>query len=680
MDPLIAVDPLFAMNMATFLNIFWVAFGLTWVIIFHEFGHFAVAKLCDVQVERFSIGFGPILLRYKKGETEYALSVIPFGGYVKMLGQDDADPSQMSAEEIAEDPRSYSAKTVLQRMGIISAGVIMNVVTGLLFFASGFALGVEEPDAIIGQVEIGLPAWQAGVEVGDRFTKVNGREIEVFSDVSRAVALSAVDTLVVEGVHRDGKPFKFNIQTDGKSTRPQIGVSETVGMHLIDPGKAEIPVTIPGSSAATADQEFEAGDTIVRIDDVEVSTFPQLQDLLARKRAETLEFHVQRKGTTDVVAIKLKPRRFRTLGLWMGIGKVTAIKDNSPAANQGLKEGDKIAKVDGLEVGTQINPLRLPNYFADKHGQDVEVVVQRPVKGGEPQELTLKLTPLDRPGWIEKPDEGQSVSVPALGVAFQLTSTVLNVVADSPVAGKIKVEERIQKMELILPKGAPSDGYGDKPIVIEFDKKREGDDKETIHNWAYAFWSMQRIPMRSVKLHVSSPGEGGTGKPRVVTLQPKPIDDEWYLPTRGVRLARLMKKRKAESVTAALSMGLTHTKNNMTDIYLTLRSLFGGRISVKELHGPIGIATVAYRVASRGFADLLLFLGFLSVNLAVINFLPIPVLDGGHMVFLIWEGVTRKKPSERVLIAATYAGMAVVLGLMVLVLYLDIFVHWLPGQ
>jgi len=71
----------------------------------------------------------------------------------------------------------------------------------------------------------------------------------------------------------------------------------------------------------------------------------------------------------------------------------------------------------------------------------------------------------------------------------------------------------------------------------------------------------------------------------------------------------------------------------------------------------------------------LLFLGFLSVNLAVLNFLPIPVLDGGHMVFLIWEGVTRRRPSERVLIAATYCGMAFVLGLMVFVIYLDIFVH-----
>ena len=218
--------------------------------------------------------------------------------------------------------------------------------------------------------------------------------------------------------------------------------------------------------------------------------------------------------------------------------------------------------------------------------------------------------------------------------------------------------------------------YGDEPIVIEFDKTNE--DKETIHNWAYAFWKMQSVHTRNVKLHVQSPGEGDTGKVRVIELKPRPVNEDWFLPTRGFMLTPLMNPRKADGVADALGMGVTHTKNNMTDIYLTLRSLFGGRISVKELHGPIGIATVAYHVASRGFPDLLLFLGFLSVNLAVINFLPIPVLDGGHMVFLIWEGVTRKKPSERVLIAATYAGMAVILGLMVLVLYLDLFVHRLP--
>ena len=86
------------------LSWLWVAIGLGLVIFFHELGHFAVAKWCGVFVERFSLGFGPILWSFKKGGTEYALSAIPFGGYVKMLGQDDMDPSQLSSEEIAEDP------------------------------------------------------------------------------------------------------------------------------------------------------------------------------------------------------------------------------------------------------------------------------------------------------------------------------------------------------------------------------------------------------------------------------------------------------------------------------------------------------------------------------------------------------------------------------------------------
>ena len=124
-------------------SVLYVAAGIGLVIFFHELGHFAVAKWCNVSVERFSIGFGPVIWRVKWGETEYVLSIVPFGGYVKMLGQDDIDPSQLTSDEIAEDPRSYSAKNVPQRMAIISAGVIMNLITGLLFYASAFGLGIE---------------------------------------------------------------------------------------------------------------------------------------------------------------------------------------------------------------------------------------------------------------------------------------------------------------------------------------------------------------------------------------------------------------------------------------------------------------------------------------------------------------------------------------------------------
>jgi regulator of sigma E protease len=129
----------------------------------------------------------------------------------------------------------------------------------------------------------------------------------------------------------------------------------------------------------------------------------------------------------------------------------------------------------------------------------------------------------------------------------------------------------------------------------------------------------------------------------------------------------------------AFRMGIYQTQNTGLDIYLTLRNLFSGDLSPKNLHGPVGIAQVAYAVSKQGIQQLLMFLGFLSINLAILNFLPIPVLDGGHMVFLIWEGVTRRKPSENVLIAATYVGMAFVLGLMAFVIYLDIWVHGSPG-
>jgi len=148
---------------------------------------------------------------------------------------------------------------------------------------------------------------------------------------------------------------------------------------------------------------------------------------------------------------------------------------------------------------------------------------------------------------------------------------------------------------------------------------------------------------------------------------------------RGLRLMQETIMLKSSGVLDAAMMGITHTKNSIIDLYLTLRNLFTRQLSYENLHGPLGIISVAYSFAQQGIPEVCLFLGILSANLAVLNFLPIPVLDGGHMVFLIWEAVTRKRPSERVQIAATYFGMAFVLCLAILVFYLDIFVHKVIG-
>ena len=647
-------------------NIAIVAVGLGLVIFFHELGHFAVAKWCDVNVERFSIGFGPILWRRKWGETEYALSAIPFGGYVKMLGQDDIDPSQLTSDEIAEDPRSYTAKGVGQRMAIISAGVIMNVVTGLLFFLLAFRAGVDVTPSVVGDVQVGMPAWQAGLRTGDRITSINERPIKDFSDLMRATALSS-GPLEIDTIRPDRTTFSVTLQPDQSGTRRRMGVGPSRGLEVFDlPPSEGIPCVVPGSAAEGAVPGIEPGDTITQVNGEPVTGYAQLTMLLARSRDQTVQLTVERSDSgkdrsPEILNVSVPAAPFRSLGMTMEFGKIAALRNDSPAALAGLQIGDRLASVDGQDIGTDIDPLRLPDYLGEKHGQPVMLFVERSLPGGDKQQLEIEVVPDDRPGWSEAPTfENTPISVPSIGIAYHMVPTVLSVEEGGPAAeAGIKPSETITKLELIREKSHPQDGAGDDVLAIDVGET----------NWAHAFWQMQRLPARQVRLTVQS---AGSEERREVDLIPQPAE-EWFLPTtRGIQLLPLSVTRKAETATAALAMGWNHTQSSMMDIYLTLRSLVTRRLSVKELHGPIGIVKVAHDVASAGLVPFLLFLGFLSINLAVLNFLPIPVLDGGHMVFLLWEAATRRKPSERIVIAATWMGMIFVLGLMVMVIYLDI--------
>ncbi len=144
-----------------------VTFGLGFVIFIHELGHFLTAKWCDVHVQTFSIGFGPALpgCSFTRGETTYKLAVLPLGGFVNMVGEGP------DADEDEDYPRSFKNKTVGQRMLIISAGVIMNVLFGALCFIIVYRYhGIDRPTAIVWQTEPGSRAWQQGVRPGWRIT------------------------------------------------------------------------------------------------------------------------------------------------------------------------------------------------------------------------------------------------------------------------------------------------------------------------------------------------------------------------------------------------------------------------------------------------------------------------------------------------------------------------------
>jgi regulator of sigma E protease len=650
-----------------------VAIGIGLVIFFHELGHFAVAKWCDVFVERFSIGFGPILWSRKYGETEYALSAIPFGGYVKMLGQDDLDPSQLTSEELAKDPRSYMAKPVGQRMAIISAGVTMNVITGVMFYAIAFGYGIEQLPARVGSVLPGFPAWQARLQPGDRLTRIAGRPTRTFDDINRAIALSS-GPIDVAGVHADEKPFEVDLVPNMADGHRMIGVTPALSLNVLKTKDANEKAADLGSPAAEANPGFEQGDRVVGIDGHTVSDFSELQKTLIDNRAKPVVFQVAREGSERPVDIRVAPQRFREMGMTMDIGKVTGIVKDSPADKNGIKEGDKIIRLNSRVVGKDIDPLRLPDELAALAGQEVTLEVQREMPQGDPKKVDIRLVPANKPGWVEAPRMADTpMSAPAIGVAYNVIPTVLSVQPGSP-ADKtgVKNGDRIKSAELLVPAELTKDRFGKDKIEVDFAADKGSQKSGT---WPYFVYLTQLTPDFKVKLTF-------TNKDRdpielVPAVDPK---GDWYLPgMRGLRLMQETIMLKSSGVLDAAMMGITHTKNSIIDLYLTLRNLFTRQLSYENLHGPLGIISVAYSFAQQGIPEVCLFLGILSANLAVLNFLPIPVLDGGHMVFLIWEAVTRKRPSERVQIAATYFGMAFVLCLAILVFYLDIFVHKVIG-
>lgn len=672
-------------------NALLVVLGLGMVIFFHELGHFAVAKWCDVHVERFSIGIGPIIWSKQKGETEYALSALPFGGYVKMLGQDDMDPSQMTADEIAENPRSYSSKKVWQRMAIISAGVIMNVITGFMFFAIAYKFGVVETVPMVGQVFSGSPAWNAGIETGDVVEEIDGEQIQNAMDINQAVVLSD-SSVTLKGVAKNGEPFEKIIEPKLTKVVRTIGIGYTKTSKISTMHPEEKFLTYPGLPADKSSVPFQRGDRIVAVNGEPINYLHEMTYLSARDAAIEIVYDVERpiadedgkivsESDTENIPIVVPPKQMKSVGMWMAIGPVSAVRTDSIAELAGMTLGDNIIKVDELVVSEDIDPLRLPNYFSDKAGQEVVVTIRRQTDDDGREDIELTMTPDATAGWSERPESLTApLLIPAIGAGIHVQPRIAKILEGSEAAAaEMKFEEgqKISKVELVHPdaNNIVEDALGAEAnetidiAEVEADEEALGDP-----NWAFVYWTLQMAPDRHVKIHV---GQSAKNKEAFVsTLEKKQTVEGWYLPIRGVTGWEMYSRvRTADSWGEASSLGYRATKNSGISIYMTLRSLFTGNLSVRALSGPLGIVTMGYMVADDGMTRLLKFLGYLSINLAVLNFLPIPVLDGGHMVFLIWEGVARKKPSPKIINLAHGVGLVFIISLFMFVMYQDIFVN-----
>ncbi|MCA9059804.1 MAG: site-2 protease family protein, partial [Planctomycetaceae bacterium] len=656
----------------------------------HELGHFLVAKWCGVHVERFSIGFGPILWSRQKGETEYALSALPLGGYVKMLGQDDMDPNQMASEEIAENPRAYSSKSVPRRMAIISAGVIMNILTGILFFAFAYQLGVEEGMPVVSAVMPASPAWNAGMLPGDRIETVNGEEILSDTDVPEAVMLSR-GPIQITGTHENGEKFDLTLDPSTDMGVRMIGVQMGTQTLQLDPliEDATQILTPRRPEAGTASQPFLPGDTVVEVQGTPMSTFGQMRRITAANAEVPLTYLISRSETEGAqpqqLEIVMPPTPIRSLGLWMQPGPIRGIRSGSIAEQAGLQIGDRILTVDGKRVGVEIDPLRLPVYFATQAGQEVVMEVDRETPATGNQTETIRLTPADNePGWLApNPTPVAPLEVPSVGFAFQVTSVIARVVPDSEAAASGKFAEgmRIRSVELLAAEAqakSEADEADSNPEKVDLSLEKlppRIPGKVEDINWAFAFQGIQQYQLRNVRLFIDD-RQGDSANDGSVLLTKFEAEADWHSWIRGISgWKSATTVQKSDSLGDSLSLGVRRTKKTLEKLYMTLRSLGTGDLPLDAFSGPLGIATIAKRQADEGMPKLLIFLGFLSMNLAVLNFLPIPVLDGGHMVFLMWEGISRRKPGVRMIRWAHAMGFVLIISLFVYVMYLDLFVH-----
>ena len=158
---------------------------LSFLIFFHELGHFLAARLFGVCVERFSIGFGKVVLSKTVGGTEYALSAIPLGGYVKMKGQDDTDPTKISL-----DPDSYNVKPPWQRIVILLAGPFFNFILAYFLYFAIALIGANALKPTVGAIQPGSPAEQAGLKKGDTIVVINDEPVKVWDDLSKKISSS----------------------------------------------------------------------------------------------------------------------------------------------------------------------------------------------------------------------------------------------------------------------------------------------------------------------------------------------------------------------------------------------------------------------------------------------------------------------------------------------------------
>lgn len=290
-----------------FTDILSFLFALGIIIFVHEAGHLLVAKAFGVRVLTFSLGFGKRIWGFKPGETEYRVSVLPLGGYVRLGGE--------NLEEATGDPREFLSKPRWQRILVYLAGPLMNVLLAIVLFSSLFMVGIEVPNlpsipSLVGAIEPGSSAATAGLKRGDRIVAVAGEPVSRWQDVAFAL-MTSPDRPTALTVERDGRTFEATV-TPVRDPQYEIGdwagISPSVRPHIIK---------VTNNPAAAAG--FRVGDEIRAVDGRPIADEKDFISYIEKHPAQRIEIEVARQGR--ILTLPVTPRLDGRVGrIGVGVG------------------------------------------------------------------------------------------------------------------------------------------------------------------------------------------------------------------------------------------------------------------------------------------------------------------------------------------------------------------------
>jgi regulator of sigma E protease len=562
---------------SSFEYVFAIVTLLGGVIAIHEFGHFIFAKWAGIRVDTFSIGFGPRLFAKTYGETEYCLSLIPLGGFVKIYGQ---DPDELENDENPQPERAFSKKSLPRKISVLFGGPLFNYLLAVVIFGFLAVIGKEIFPASATRVVFDTPAYKAGFRSGDVIQKVQGFETRTYEDVLDQIGKYPEQSVKFDLI-REGRPYSFETKVQKEHSYTPYGEAIEAGtLEGLDPLARE-PVV-----ATTLKEHpwgFKSGDVITQFEGSPVSSWEDVEKQLAitlKTNPSILHFQILRGGKETLnlqspnvqpLLAKLGPQRdvnefLEAAGLHSPELFVADVMPDTPAQAAGVKSGDRLISVNGRKV------------YSFDH---LRGVIQ---EAGDALAKTAKIT----------------------GTKVDLTHAL-----------KLEVERsgKISTYPSALKANESKDPLGEKIVGYTIGIQSAG--------------------------HPKAPA--------------------------NMILERTFNPFKA------LWIGLSETTENTIMTAVGLKKLLFGEVSAKSVGGPIMIGKLAGDTfATRGWRDFLRIMAIISISLGVFNLIPVPILDGGHIVFAVIESTRGKPLSPRVQQTALKVGLSLILLLMVFAIYNDI--------